>query len=172
MINYFTISDTHFGHDNVIKYSNRPFKDVEEMNERLVELWNKTVSNDDYVIFLGDFALGQKENIYKYGSRLNGHKIIVLGNHDRRKDFYLEAGFEQVVKRFDMSAEQTGLDYNIIFTHHPYLGIQSNERNIHGHIHDKKLDDSFDTDKYFNASVENINYRPVKIKDIIEIMGW
>lgn len=142
MINYFVISDTHFGHDNVIKYTNRPFKDVEEMNERLVELWNQAVGDDDYVIFLGDFALGQKENIYKYSSKLNGHKTIILGNHDRRKDFYLKAGFEQAVKRLDIPATESGLGFDLVFTHHPLLGIKQNERNIHGHIHDKRLDDS------------------------------
>ena len=58
----FIISDTHFSHDNIIGYSNRPFNNVEEMNETLVRNWNSVVKPTDWVICLGDFALGVRRN--------------------------------------------------------------------------------------------------------------
>ena len=58
---YFVISDTHFGHENIIQYCNRPFKNVEEMDSALIKNWNETVSNKDVVIRLGDFAFCSKE---------------------------------------------------------------------------------------------------------------
>lgn len=79
---YFT-SDTHFGHKNIIKYSNRPFADFEEMDWKIVDNWNNTVGPTDVVYHLGDTALGDSsrwDNIFK---SLNGYKVLVVGNHDR-----------------------------------------------------------------------------------------
>jgi len=75
----FFTSDLHFGHKNVIKYSNRPFSSVEEMNEELIRRFNSKVKNGDIVYDLGDFAF---KNPKKYLERLNGNIIRIKGSHD------------------------------------------------------------------------------------------
>ena len=76
-------SDTHFGHENIIKYCDRPFKNTDHMNDEIVRRWNEVVAPTDTVFHLGDVALGRLDNSLAQVSRLNGHKILRLGNHDR-----------------------------------------------------------------------------------------
>lgn len=78
---YFS-SDHHFDHKNIIKYCDRPFASIEEMNKTLITYWNETVTPEDEVYYLGDFSLSTKaaEN---YTKRLNGKKYLIPGNHDR-----------------------------------------------------------------------------------------
>lgn len=76
-------SDSHFGHDRIISLSNRPFKDVNHMNEMLVKNWNEVVGLDDHVFHLGDVALGSFASSIAYVGRLNGFKHLIVGNHDR-----------------------------------------------------------------------------------------
>lgn len=78
---YFT-SDPHYGHANVIRYCARPFRDVQEMNEALINNWNSVVTQDDTVYVLGDFSLGFSE-VERYSSRLLGKKFLIPGNHDK-----------------------------------------------------------------------------------------
>lgn len=82
----FVTSDTHFGHENIIRYSNRPFADWKAMGEAMIERWNSRVADGDDVWFLGDFAMGPgatEEYILQVIGRLNGWITIVLGNHDQ-----------------------------------------------------------------------------------------
>jgi calcineurin-like phosphoesterase family protein len=79
---YFT-SDMHFGHVNIIHHAKRPFADVEEMNEALVENYNSVVKPADTVYILGDHALGTVKESLEYTRRLNGNKILIAGNHDK-----------------------------------------------------------------------------------------
>lgn len=166
------ISDTHFNHENVIRYSNRPYSSIEEMNEALIANWNKAVGPEDVVICLGDFALGKKEDIPRIVARLNGIKVLVLGNHDRSKNFYEQCGFSFVCKDMEYTPLSGRNNRPIIFSHHPRLGMSVDEVNIHGHIHEKELDETFDHNRYFNASVENINYTPIDLQEIIKQKGW
>ena len=78
----FIISDTHFCHKNIIKYSGRPFKTVEEMNDEMIKRWNNKVGKDDLVIHLGDFALGSKDEVGNIKNKLNGNIILLKGSHD------------------------------------------------------------------------------------------
>jgi len=77
----FLISDTHFGHSNIVRYCNRPFVDVEEMNEALVKNWNDKVGKHDMVWHLGDFCWTRKA-INEIVPRLNGNIKLVFGGHD------------------------------------------------------------------------------------------
>jgi len=79
---YFT-SDLHLGHANVIRFQDRPFADVDEMNEALIANYNEVVGPDDTVYILGDVSNrcpGKQAN--EMIARLNGHKILIMGNHD------------------------------------------------------------------------------------------
>ena len=156
----FFISDTHFCHSNIIDYCNRPFQSVKEMNEKMIKNWNSTVKDTDRIFCLGDFCLGSKKQISDFIARLNGKKILLLGNHDHYKEnFYLEAGFV-FVSRYPII-------YNdFILSHVPLpFAIKNNLFNIHGHIHQKN---ELSFEKGINISVENIGYKPVLFKDIDE----
>ena len=87
MSKVFVTSDLHFGHDNILKYCNRPFRDIHEMNEYIVAEWNRRVGDTDTVYILGDVAMGPRSSDPQYASsflsRLKGKKRVVLGNHDR-----------------------------------------------------------------------------------------
>lgn len=72
-------ADTHFGHKNIIKYCDRPFKDVDEMDRILIENWNARVADDDVVYFLGDFCFRRSP---EYQAELNGNITFIKGSHD------------------------------------------------------------------------------------------
>lgn len=76
-------SDTHVNHERIISLSGRPFADVDEMNDGLIERWNDRVAPEDVVWHLGDAGLGDITVALALLKALNGHKILICGNHDR-----------------------------------------------------------------------------------------
>ena len=78
----FFTSDTHFTHNNIIKFCNRPFKDVEEMNQTLVDNWNKVVGPTDIIYHLGDFCFAGSAEWHSIIGQLNGRIHLILGNHE------------------------------------------------------------------------------------------
>lgn len=151
---FFAIADMHFGHEAIIRYCNRPYKTVQEMDEDIIKKWNETVSNKDTVLVLGDVCLGSKEYAKSIISRLNGKKILIMGNHDNwSEQFYRDAGFH-TVSRFPILWN----DFYLL-SHAPLqLSETTPYYNIYGHVHnDSKFIDNA-TSKC--VSVERIGYRP------------
>jgi len=171
---HFVISDTHFGHENIIRYCKRPFTSVEEMDETMVDNWNSVVRPQDHVYHLGDVTIErgsknsqQAQRFVRLIRRLNGHKRLILGNHDHYPvQVYLEAGFEKV--------RGTGRWLEgCLLSHYP-VHPQSLGRarvNIHGHIHEKPdYKPVLAVDRlvpYINVSVEVTFYRPTALTDIL-----
>ena len=153
-------SDSHFGHLNIIKYCNRPFDNVETMNETIIKNWNNTVSKDDLVFHLGDVVFGRnaKETLKEIVPQLNGKKILIRGNHDRFKvSDYIEAGFHTV---YDYPILYDGF---FLLSHEPlFISDAMPYVNIHGHLHDK----SYDSKQHVNVSIECTNYKPIEFKVI------
>lgn len=142
MSKIFFTSDTHFGHKNIIEYCNRPWSTVEEMNEGMVERWNSKVSAEDTVYHLGDFAMGPKENL-GWRQRLNGHVILIKGNHDRDKEVLKEYGFE-VHKRKRLYLPEE--DKIIMMTHIPIHVPDPMGRS--GRTYSPNLTQKIDVDSY------------------------
>ena len=82
--NVWFIADTHFGHSKIIEYCNRPFPNADIMDFNMIQRWNEVVRKDDKVYHLGDFALGNKEQVASIVEQLNGKIYLVKGNHDTR----------------------------------------------------------------------------------------
>ena len=156
----FITSDPHFNHTNIIQYCNRPFEDVNEMNETLIKNWNSVIKNDDLVIHLGDVGLGNKEKISQILSRLNGRKMLIMGNHDHFKEKdYREMGFE-TVSRFPILWNGC-----FLLSHAPlYLDKNSQFFNIYGHIHDNTIEDGPEENSRC-VCVERTNYTPLFLYD-------
>ena len=199
MSRFFT-SDTHFGHRNIIKYSNRPFDSVEQMNEALIDNWNDTVLPTDTVYHLGDVALGPWSEWDSILTRLNGYKVLVVGNHDRvfrgEKDKMRErfeplyAGWFDVVtdevKNFRLGPHMVNL------SHFPYDGDSQGEERyrefrledrgsilVHGHTHAEHERLGRDARvSYSNAGTLQIHvgqdawgYRPVGEDEILSLIS-
>ena len=149
----FIISDTHFHHENIIKYSNRPFKSVEEMDVEMIRRWNNKVGKEDIVLHLGDFALGNEKEIKELRDSLNGTIFLLKGNHDHK--MLKKAGFIIINGTLEIG--------NIIFSHNPLKKEDTRGFiNVHGHIHEKES-------LYgFNISVEKMNYEPVELDELMK----
>lgn len=142
----YMISDTHFNHKNIIDYCNRPFKDIDEMNNTIINNWNKIVKKDDIVYHLGDLFLGSKFDLKDIVDRLNGTIYLIRGNHDRLTvKSYEDCGII-VLKNAPIIMD----DYKIMLSHRPLPDTMINDGyiNIHGHIHQNKLEDTYDNTKY------------------------
>ena len=91
-------SDVHFNHLNILTYEakTRPFANVDEMNEKIIENWNNVVTAEDTVYVLGDLGMGTLDKLPALVKRLNGKIILVRGNHDtpKRIALYQSLGIE------------------------------------------------------------------------------
>jgi calcineurin-like phosphoesterase family protein len=157
----FFTADSHFNHSNIIKYEDRPFLTSSEMDRAMINNWNKVVAKKDTIFHLGDFSLGlNKEQLIELLKKLHGKKILIEGNHDRghRPSFWRDVGFFEAI--------DFPIIYNdyFILCHEPvYLNEHMPYRCVHGHIHSR----SYDSNLYFNVSVERTNYTPVSFEEII-----
>ena len=159
-MNTYLISDTHFGHENVYKFTKngsderiRPWADNATAGDRIIkEKWNAVVKPTDMVYHLGDVAW-TKEHL-QFVKELNGRKQLVLGNHDHFHASELLTVFEDVLGTFYKKG--------LILSHFPVHHTSFGERfvgNVHGHTHHHTVPDP----RYFNVSVESPH------RDIINI---
>ena len=130
------IADTHFGHTNIIKYSNRPFIDTDDMASKLIANWNSVVDKLDIVYHLGDFSFKGTTYARSICRRLNGYKILLLGNHDRWCKNWYDIGFDEIYNEPIVYYCAPG-DRPILLSHRPVDESQLDAYmyNIHGHTH-------------------------------------
>lgn len=175
-------SDTHFGHNNIIKFCKRPWKKAEEMDEALIELWNSVVKHDDIVFHLGDFAFATNNRWKEIIQRLNGHIYLIVGNHDEHRypGHYVFSLFEGVSSQLTLRIDNRYIYLN----HYPFLCYGGTYRNpeqaviqLYGHVHSNPNCGGMDTDRLVNlfpyqydVGVDNNNYTPVSWQQVQEII--
>lgn len=161
MENIYFMADTHFGHKNIIEYENRPFKTVEEMDNVLINNWNKVVKSNNKIFFLGDFSFYNKEKTIQICNKLNGRKIMIKGNHDNNSNkYYFDCGFENVIE-YPIILENFW-----ILSHEPmYINSNMPYANLFGHVHNNKIYCDY-SEQSFCVCAERINYTPIEFNDI------
>jgi calcineurin-like phosphoesterase family protein len=170
------ISDTHFGHKNIIKFQQRP----ESHEAIMLSEWINAVGEHDDILHLGDVFMGKQGNPARWASiisRLPGRKYLIIGNHDGLGyPLYERAGFT-IIPEFQQG--------EVVFTHRPItkMDVWALTRpewttNIHGHIHGNTLtqnpDDPEDQyvlgdKRYINLSVEVTDYKPVRLGNVFPL---
>ena len=173
MINFVT-SDCHWGHENIIKYCGRPFKNGEHMHKTLIRNWNERVKPEDTVYHLGDWCFkggqeGSKTKAQIWEDKLNGKVIHVIGNHDLNnsvKGILTHAVFEFGGK--------------VILAQHipPTMALEVPEYVdfvLAGHVHEMykyKMLEDYRNERIpipiINVGVDQWNFRPVKMQEIIK----
>lgn len=188
-------SDLHLGHANIIEYCDRPFDNVDDMNDNLLYNWNSVVDMDDTVYVLGDIAMGKIADTLPLFNLLSGYKILVPGNHDRcwlghNKhgmwiDKYEDVGFSIVGNdpdNYGGVVDWQDDDGNIIadLNHFPFYGDSGDEDRyedfrpvnhgqwlLHGHVHDTWRV----RDRMINVGVDVWDYHPISLDTIKEIIN-
>jgi calcineurin-like phosphoesterase family protein len=174
----FLVSDTHFGHTGVCKFTRndgvtklRPWDNADEMDEEMVKRWNETVRPNDKVYHLGDVVINRKAlGIMR---RLNGDKVLIRGNHDIFRDDEYREHFRELRAYHVMN----GMILSHIPIHEDSLGRFGT--NIHGHLHANRVmlktrwgktehfDESIDP-RYHCVCVELTDFTPILFEDVIK----
>lgn len=177
----FFTSDTHFGHEGILRFCHRPFATTEENDTAIIENWNKVVPYDGLVFHLGDFAWGGAPFWRSIRSRLNGSIILIKGNHDVKNLTQTAANelFDSVV--WQMSIEVEGR--KAILNHYPFLCYAGTYRDksalvyqLFGHVHSGPLSkDGRDEPRLVNlfktqydVGVDNNNFTPISWYEVDE----
>lgn len=164
-------SDHHFFHDKILEFGVRGklWNTIKEHNEALVEKHNQTVAPDDHVFFGGDLILsvpGEEKELlaalHDTVGKMNGKKYLIPGNHctpAKMKAYYQSGLFHAIAGYWEFNKD-------IFFSHVPVHESQIGrwKINVHGHVHEHTLDDQ----RYFNVSMEAINYTPIDLEEVYE----
>ena len=171
-MNYY-IGDPHLGHEAIIRLCSRPFASADEMDETIIENWNRRVTNGDTVFILGDLMFRNKKEPSEYLSRLKGHKILVLGNHDAT--WIWREGATRFLTSYVSMMELIDRNRKVVLCHYPMLtwpNIRSGSYMVFGHLHGNREQDPCVryglTEKMLNACVEVNGYQPVTLDEMIE----
>jgi len=175
MPSVFLVSDTHFGHSGVCKFTRndgvtklRPWDNPEEMDEEMVKRWNETVRPNDKVYHLGDVVINRKA--LKTLGRLNGDKVLIRGNHD----IFRDDEYRQYFRELRAYHVMNGMILSHIPIHTESLGRFGT--NIHGHLHANRvmhlptwrIDDTRIDPRYHCVCVEQTDFRPILFEDVIK----
>jgi len=174
--NVFFTADTHFGHDNIIKYCNRPFADGEVMDRELIRAWNEVVPPDGVVYHLGDFAYRNAVDLKEYREQLNGYIHLILGNHDKeiRNKAENRAVFESVSDMLVVNVrdpEVDGKETCLVLGHYPYLSwfkAYFGSWNLFGHVHGTLQGKH--SPNQLDVGVDVHNYAPISYNDVKTII--
>lgn len=184
----FYIADTHFGHANILKYDNRPFMSVEEMDETIISNWNKVVSNADTVCMLGDVSWYSRYSGKTFGilNRLNGNKFLVRGNHDNRLLVSDRTRFKVIMDYAEIIDDSPGANNaKIVLSHYPipfYKNMPHGDYHFYGHIHNgwdhnmmehwrKEIENLYQREwRGYNVGcmMPYMNYTPRTFKEIVD----
>ena len=171
-------SDTHFGHANVIRYCDRPYTSLSEMDDALVANWNQVVRPNDIVYHLGDFTLGGQEQAHAYFARLNGRISVVPGGHDKgwvsKAEYISKSGHIVVIlpplATITLQIPGSSQSQTIVLCHYAMRVWDRSHYgswHLYGHSHcylPQHL-------KSLDVGVDCWNYFPVSLEKIAEIMN-
>lgn len=174
-IRFFFTADTHLGHANIIKYCNRPFRSVEEMDEAIIQNWNKVVRRNDIIFHLGDFCFGNYERLLYYLRRLNGLIYLISGDHDQISSEHRDC----FAVYYDNYAKFTvnGMSYDpkrtlpLTLCHYSmrtWAKSHYGSYHLYGHSHGRlpEIRDSLS----FDVGVDSHDFVPWSAEDVIEKM--
>lgn len=167
---YFT-ADTHFGHENVIRFCSRPYATAAEMDEALIENWNSRVKGNDTVFILGDMFF-RSDNAEEILRRLKGKKRLLVGNHDG--SWMTKVDVSRYFASVDLMLELSDGRHALTLCHYPLLTWKHAKKSymIHGHIHNDTSADFWPLlaarDNVLNAGVDINGYQPVTFDELLE----
>lgn len=183
-------SDPHFNHKNVIDFCDRPYDTLEEMNNTMIQLYNQVVQKDDTCIWLGDCFWGSKSSQKEILAKLNGKKILVIGNHDSNEKSMTNIGFDFVCRRLfrkiagkkvwlsHYPAKISLLKYFWLTKVKGYkirhndrrIALKNDEYLLHGHTHDKQKTKPYNK-RCIHVGVDAWNFKPVSINQIERLLN-
>lgn len=170
-------ADLHLGHSQIIQYCNRPFANVDEMDEELIDRWNEVVGEKDDIYILGDVAISRPAMVIPLVKRLRGRKHLIIGNHDRKnldhrefRDLFVARDDIHTVKVQDPSLE-TNVQ-RIVLCHYALRSWNHSHRgawSLFGHSHGNLPDDP--NLMSLDVGVDCWDYRPIDYEKIKEAMS-
>ena len=175
MSEIFFTSDTHFCHKPEFLWSPRGFTNVDDMNEAIVENWNKVVKPHDIVYHLGDTILNDTEKGIEYFKRLNGEIFLIWGNHDtqNRMNALFEACRNKLMGGWYAFVIKHGKQ-SIYLSHYPTLTANFDDKhfsqhviNLHGHTHQRTNWLQLDNPFMYHVGVDSHNCTPVHIDEVL-----
>jgi len=155
----FFTADEHYGHANIIKYCDRPYETVYEMNEDIVQRHNSVVSSNDNVIHAGDFTLQGRKKAHEYIDRLNGSHIFLRGSHD----YWLPNDHQMI---WEGNLCKDGFTVICHYCMRTWARSHFNSFHLYGHSHGKLAP----IGKSWDIGVDNNNFYPLSVQDVIKIM--
>lgn len=171
---YFT-SDTHFGHANIIRFCNRPFLNVKEMDEELIARWNEKVGPNDNIFHLGDFSMHSPGKTKEIISRLNGNKFLIGGNHEKSvmKSHEVKKMFAWIKPDYQLRISgEDGYDPVNIHLYHYKCSVWNKSFHgswhLYGHSHGNNEHNPIG--KSFDIGVDCHNYYPLSFYEVKDIM--
>lgn len=177
MSKVFITSDHHFGHSNLLSFTDKDgdyfrgdkFTSVEEMDSEMIRIWNEEVSANDKVYHLGDFCMSSSSShISRYAEALNGRKVFIRGNHDRGKLSYYAKHFKDVRSTHLLETGCSPVTH-VVLSHVPIhpRSLRLGWVNVHGHTHEKPSPHG----PYFSVCVERHDYKPIEWNHLVSILN-